>query len=254
MHSELPALYAFFSLYNLLVQRLPVLLGLRRRLRSEHASTHLPRVRFYCLLFQLAVLILGSTSMFNALFLLYSIIQSSEIHSVLANTSGIIGIPINALLIIVPCVISVCELVYIGLGWKIHTEFGWKVDKFLGADRRIKQMYTQYQIFQCLIKFNLFFWLGYCVQLIWLVLPKSDPAFYVTCVALPLSVILLVEGFLAARYEHKWMMITFLTGCSGGLVYFAYQVSFSVFLVHLKPLTRFDSVRQDGCKQEHRRL
>lgn len=162
--------------------------------------------------------------MFNALFLLYSIIQSSEVHSVIQNTTGIIGIPINVLLIVVPCVISVCELAYIGLGWKIYTEFGWKVYKFLGADRRIRQMYTHYQIFQCLVKFNLFFWIGYCVQLIWLVLPKSDWSYYVTIVLCPLSIILLVEGHLAARYENKWMMITFLVGAIGALVYFSYQV------------------------------
>lgn len=162
--------------------------------------------------------------MFNALFLLYSIIQSSEVHSVISGTTGIIGIPINVLLIIVPCVISVCELAYIGLGWKIYTEFGWKVYKFLGADRRIRQMYTHYQIFQCLVKFNLFFWIGYCVQLIWLVLPKSDWSYYVTCVLVPMSIILLVEGHLAARYENKWMMITFLVGAIGALVYFSFQV------------------------------
>jgi hypothetical protein len=35
--------------------------------------------------------------------------------------------------------------------------------------------------------------------------------------------VLVVEGYLAARYENKWMMISFLTGCAGGLIYFTYK-------------------------------
>lgn len=103
-------------------------------------------------------------------------------------------------------------------------EFGWKVYKFLGADRRIKTMYAHYQIFLCLIKFSLFFWVGFSVQFIWLVLSSHDAEYYLTCAALPLSVLVLVEGHLAARYENKWMMSTFMGGCVAALVYFVYKV------------------------------
>lgn len=127
--------------------------------------------------------------------------------------------------------ISVAELVYCALGWKIYTEFGWKVFKFLGADRRIKAMYTHYQIFLCLVKFSLFFWIGFSVQFIWLVLNNHDAEFYLTCAALPLSVLVLVEGHLAARYENRWMMMTFMAGCAAALVYFVYKVRVSVSLV-----------------------
>ena len=72
--------------------------------------------------------------------------------------------PITVLTDIVPIVIGVSEIAYIGLGWKIYTEFGWKVYKLLGADRRIKKMYAQYQIFECMLKFDVFFWLGFSVQ------------------------------------------------------------------------------------------
>lgn len=131
----------------------------------------------------------------------------------------------NVLTNIIPGVISAAELAYIALGWKIYNEFGWKVYKFLGADRRIKKMYASYQIFQCLVKFDLFFWVGFTVQFLWLVLQKDDWEYYVTLAALPLSVILLIEGHLAARYENKWMMGTFISGCVGALVYFIYKVS-----------------------------
>jgi len=164
---------------------------------------------------------------FNLAFMIYSIIQIGEIREIggsLSQQTGISDIPINVLTTIIPCVIAAAELAYIGLGWKIYTEFGWQVYKFLGADRQIKRMYAQFQVFECLVKFDVFFWVAFCVQLIWLVLQKQDWEYYVTVAALPLSIIVLVEGNLAARHENKWMMCTFISGCFGALVYFVYKL------------------------------
>ncbi|KAI0067856.1 hypothetical protein BV25DRAFT_1794476 [Artomyces pyxidatus] len=166
-------------------------------------------------------------TVFNALFLFYAVIQSREIRnslSTISEQSGFSHLPVNVLTTMLPIVIGITELAYIGLGWKIYTEFGWKVYKFLGADRRIKKMFAHYQIFQCLVKFDVFFWVGFCVQFIWLVLQSNDWEFYVTCAALPLSIVLLVEGHLAARYENKLMMGTFISGCVGAMVYFFYKL------------------------------
>lgn len=100
-----------------------------------------------------------------------------------------------------------------------------QVYKFLGADRRLRKMYGNYQIFQCLIKFDVFFWVGFSVQFIIIILDNQDWEFYVTCAALPLSIILLVEGHLGARHENKMLMYTFMMGCGSGMVYFVYKVS-----------------------------
>lgn len=86
-------------------------------------------------------------------------------------------------------------------------------------------MYGNYQIFQCLIKFDVFFWVGFSVQFIIIILDNQDWEFYVTCAALPLSIILLVEGHLGARHENKMLMYTFMMGCGSGMVYFVYKVS-----------------------------
>jgi hypothetical protein len=169
-------------------------------------------------------------SIFNALLLVYAIIQIGEIReSVLQipalQSDGISHIPIDVLTTILPVVIAIAEIAYMALGWKIYHEFGWKIYKFLGADRQIKRLYARYQIFQCLIKFDVFFWVGFSVQFIALVLfQKRDWEFYITCAALPVSLILLVEGHLAARHENKAMMITFMSGCVGALFYFLYKV------------------------------
>lgn len=160
---------------------------------------------------------------FNLLFLIYAIIQIGEIQGSTTTSDGFIKLPVNVLTNIIPVVISTAEIAYIALGWKIYNEFGWKVYKLLGADRRIKKMYASYQIFQCLVKFDLFFWVGFSVQFIWLVLLQHDWEYYLTWAAFPLSVILLIEGHLAARHENKWMMATFMSGCAAALVYFIYK-------------------------------
>jgi len=164
--------------------------------------------------------------LFNASLLLYGVVQIDEVKTVITDTysAGISGIPINVLTIIIPIVIGISEIAYIALGWKIYHEFGWKVYKSLGADRRIKRMNATYQVYECLVKFDVFFWAGFSVQFIWLVLQRNDWEYYVTIAALPLSIVLLVEGHLAARYENKWMMATFMSGCVGAMVYFIYKL------------------------------
>ncbi|KAI0296617.1 hypothetical protein BC826DRAFT_1003962 [Russula brevipes] len=161
----------------------------------------------------------------NGLFLVYAIIQSSEVRNAgnISSQNGFSHISDNVLTTILPIVIAVAELAYIALAWTIYKEFGWKVYKFLGADRQIKRMFAVYQIYQCLVKFDVFFWVGFLVQFTWLVLDSHSWEFYFTCAALPLSIVLLVEGHLAARYENKWMMTTFLSGCVGAMVYFSYK-------------------------------
>jgi len=168
-----------------------------------------------------------SLTIFNALFLVYAVIQITEIQqfqSDLNGTTGIASINVNVLTTAIPIVISIAEVIYVALAWKIYHEFGWKVYKFLGADRRIKKMYANYQVFQCLIKYDVFFWVGFSVQFIWVVLSNTDWEYYVTFAALPLSIVLLVEGHLAARHESKWMMATFMSGCVSALIYFVYKL------------------------------
>ncbi|KAJ7071233.1 hypothetical protein C8F01DRAFT_1362976 [Mycena amicta] len=177
-------------------------------------------------------------TIFNALFLVYAVIQIGEIRQ-LDTSASTLRIPITTLTSVIPVVIAVAEVSYIALGYKIYHEFGWKVYKFLGADRRIKKLYANYQIYECLVKFDVFFWAGFSVQFIWLVLLDHDWEYYITCAALPLSLVLLVEGHLAARHENKWMMGTFISGCAGAMIYFVYKL---VKVLRYRHTTDFDKV------------
>jgi hypothetical protein len=63
-------------------------------------------------------------------------------------------------------------------------------------------------------------------QLVALVLQKGDFEFYLTIAALPLSLLLLFAGHVAARYENRWLMGSFIVGCVAAEVYFCYKVGF----------------------------
>lgn len=121
-------------------------------------------------------------------------------------------------------VIGLAELAFIGLGWQIWKEFGWKVYKFLGADRQIKRIFAHYQIYLSLLRFDLFFGISFSAQLIFFVLGKDDTEYFLTIAALPLSCLLLLLGHFAARYENKWFMGTFMLGIVAACVYFAYKL------------------------------
>jgi len=98
------------------------------------------------------------------------------------------------------------------------------VYKLLGADRRIKRMFVHYQVFQCLVKFDVFFWVAFSVQFIFLALSANSVEYIVTIAALPVSLLLLIEGHLAARYENKWLMGTFMFCSCGGCFYLSYKL------------------------------
>jgi len=168
-------------------------------------------------------------SLFNFILLIYSIIESVEINQFRQaleseNLNGLSSIPIMVLLYTSHAVLAISEVFYIALAWQVWREFGWKVYKFLGADIAVKRMFAHYQIFLCLVKFDLFFWVGFSAQLIYLVLSDNDMEYYLTILALPLSLLLLIEGHLAARYENKWLMGSFVLGCLAACVYFVYKL------------------------------
>ncbi|KZT43920.1 hypothetical protein SISSUDRAFT_1039843 [Sistotremastrum suecicum HHB10207 ss-3] len=164
-------------------------------------------------------------TMFNALFLVYAILQISEIRNTWPQGEPQNStIPINILTAIIPCVIGVAELAFIVLGWSIWREFGWKVFKLLGADLRIKTIYMHYQIYECLLKFDIFFAIGFSAQLMTLVLQRTDVEYYITVAALPVSLLILIAGHLAARHENKPLMYVFMVGCIAGSGYFGYKL------------------------------
>jgi len=190
-------------------------------------------------------------TIFNLLFFIYSLVESVEIRNLGDDLgSGVTSIPVNTLTIISHVVLAVSELAFVAIGWQIWKEFGWKVYKFLGADRRIKRIFFHYQIFLSLLRFDFYFCVGFSVQLVFFVLQgRDDVEYFLTIAAVPLGILILIGGHFAARYENKWLMFSFMLGCVCAAVYFAYKLfriyeggSDSVYATVAKSLTLFASV------------
>lgn len=107
-------------------------------------------------------------AVFNACFLVYSIIQIAEIRQVLGT--GIVEgsgqtVPVQILTGSIPVVIGAAQLAYLVLGWFLWKEFGWQVYKaIIGADRILKNAYQEYQIYVVLLKFDFFVFITFCLQ------------------------------------------------------------------------------------------
>ena len=83
----------------------------------------------------------------------------------------------------------------------------WERYRFLGADLQIRKFYTRFQIFECIAYFSAFFCAGFGIQFLFLVLQKTDAEYVVTWVMFPVSVLVLIMGRFAAKYEFKWAMV-----------------------------------------------
>lgn len=164
---------------------------------------------------------------FNLAFLVYAVIQVPEIKEIEetgTRDSHESTSSSTILLLAIPAVITISEIFFIYLLWYLFREFGWQVYKQIGADRRLKRMYFIYQIFICVLKFDYFFFFAFSLQLVLLVPSVSSIEKILTIIALPLTLVLLVVGYMGVRKESNWIMYSFQIGLVSGAGYFVYKL------------------------------
>lgn len=95
----------------------------------------------------------------------------------------------------------------------------WFRFKKIGASFEIKQLYTYFQMHRSLLIFDFFFFLGFTVQFIVIMISdRTSTEFILTCIMLPLTIVVLFASDFAATRE--WLGLTivttvfFLGGCS----------------------------------------
>ncbi|KAF9547097.1 hypothetical protein EC957_008946 [Mortierella hygrophila] len=125
------------------------------------------------------------------------------------------------------------------IAYKLYKEFGWSIYKKIGADLAMRDMYKIYQIFIMILKFDIFFQLGFSAQFISVIVlaynstidedkggptPAAQVAFRnVLIIHLVLSVgaciVLPVLAWRGLKRESKYSMAAFICGGVGTLVY-----------------------------------
>ncbi|KAJ1651956.1 hypothetical protein IWQ61_007599 [Dispira simplex] len=128
------------------------------------------------------------------------------------------------LLIVIPCVTGTSHIVYMWLGYRLHSHFGWDVFKRIGANAKLRKMYRAYHIFVLLIKIDFFFFLGFALQFIILVLRNSSLELWLTVAAVPVTLAVLILAIYAVHAENRPIMCLFMVGLVASMVYFIYRL------------------------------
>lgn len=168
---------------------------------------------------------------FNGALLIYGAIQIEQIHE--ADTwlkdEGLLKVPdvwkgIRPFLIAVPCVLALGTVCMSFVCWKLYDEFAWTIYKHISADLRMKRRYLTYQIFVALLKFDFFFFLGFTVQFVVIVLKMDDIEFILTLVVIPLTILFLLAAVWSTRKENKALMILVIIIFFASLAYFLFKL------------------------------
>ncbi|KAF9348249.1 hypothetical protein BGX26_000318, partial [Mortierella sp. AD094] len=172
---------------------------------------------------------------FNLCGFAYSVFEVSQIKSSLIQsvqflkpewTVDALASSINPFLFVVAVVLGLTQCIVTWLAYQLFQEFGWKIYKKIGADPNMKRMYRAYQIYLVLIKVDLFFFVGFSIQFVYLTLTRrsGDPEYYLTIIVLPLTMPILYSAVYAVRHESRRWMTSFIVAMLCGVAYFMFKV------------------------------
>lgn len=85
-------------------------------------------------------------------------------------------------------------------------------------------MLLNYHIFVLLLKLDVFFFFGFSLQFLMMILKSYDPEFWLTILALPLTLIILLLAIYGVRNENKHFMFAFIAGLLIAMVYFIFKI------------------------------
>jgi hypothetical protein len=164
---------------------------------------------------------------YNVGLLIYAAVQWSQIQDAVRDLEKNGNIDPSVLsttkpyLTAVPCVIALGTALMSVVAWKLYDEFAWTIYKHISADLRMKRRYLTFQvyfgflhsmsskysfslqIYIALLKFDFFFFLGFTIQFVVIVVDKRNIEFALTIAAIPVTIMILFMAAFFTRRESK---------------------------------------------------
>lgn len=168
--------------------------------------------------------------LYNVGLLIYAAVQMDQIHDAVRLLNGKNDIDPSVwntekpYLIAIPCIIALGTVLMAVIAWKLYDEFAWTIYKHISADLRMKRRYLTFQIYIALLKFDFFFFLGFTIQFVVVVVNHHDIEFYLTIAAIPVTIIILLMAGLFTRKENTPGMIAIIILYFAGLAYFLFKL------------------------------
>ncbi|KAL8644105.1 MAG: hypothetical protein Q9210_007423, partial [Variospora velana] len=151
---------------------------------------------------------------YNVGLLVYAAVQMDQIQEAVHNLEreNNIGLGVwsseRPFLIAIPCIIGLGTVLLTVIAWKLYDEFAWTIYKHISADLRMKRRYLTFQIYIALLKFDFFFFLGFTIQFVVVVVDTTNVEFYLTIAAIPVNIIILILAGLFTRRENRLGMLS----------------------------------------------
>lgn len=154
----------------------------------------------------------------------YSVIQINQVLKSETSQKDASDSSVGPPLYTVCFILGLVTAFYSIISYKLYKEYGWEIYKKIGADTQMKKMYLHYQIFVLLLKLGVFFFMGFSLQFLVLVLSADDPEFWLNILAFPITLLILVVAVYGVRYENRQLMYLFISGLFLAAIYFVYKI------------------------------